>query len=220
LKTSNTRKTTRKTKKKASPPKSAPSTAATAPTFFAAPARFRAWLERHHRSAPEILVGFYKRDSGRPSMTWPQSVDEALCFGWIDGVRRNAGPDAYTIRFTPRRPGSIWSVINVAKVAALEKGGRMRPAGRSTFAARRADRTGIYSFERAQPAALTADEESQLRADGGAAAFFDARPPWYRRAALHWIVNAKRPETRARRLAQLIADSAAGRTIGLLTRKT
>jgi uncharacterized protein YdeI (YjbR/CyaY-like superfamily) len=190
------------------------------PTFFATPAAFRTWLQRHHDSAPELLVGFYKRDSGRPSITWPESVDEALCFGWIDGVRRNAGADAYTIRFTPRRATSIWSAVNVARVAALEKAGRMRPAGRQAFAARRATKTAVYSFERKEPAALAAAETAALSANTAASAFFEARPPWYRRAALHWIVSAKRDETRARRLAQLIADSAAGRTIAPLTRNT
>src|SRR5262245_62058630 len=117
------------------------------PTFFATPARFRAWLERHHLTASELLVGFYKTNSGKASITWPQSVDEALCFGWIDGVRKSLGPHAYTIRFTPRRPRSIWSAINVEKVAQLTKLGKMRPAGQRAFALRTAERTGVYSFE-------------------------------------------------------------------------
>lgn len=188
------------------------------PTFFATPADFRAWLEEHHDSAAELLVGFWKRDSGHPSITWPQSVDEALCFGWIDGVRRSLGPEAYTIRFTPRRPTSIWSAINVGRVQALEKAGLMREAGRRAFALRKETKTGVYSFERKEAAALAATEEAALRANARAAAFFDAQPPWYRRTALHWVVSAKRDETRGRRLAQLIADSAAGRTVPPLTR--
>jgi len=196
-------------------PKAAPSPK---PIFFATPARFRAWLERHHGARKELLVGFYKAGSGKPSITWPQSVDEALCFGWIDGVRRSLGEDAYTIRFTPRKPTSIWSTINVDKVAELTKSGKMREAGLRAFAARTAARTGVYSFERNEAAKLDASREKQLRANKKAAAFFDAQPPWYRRTALHWVISAKREETRDRRLSQLIADSAAGRRIGPLTR--
>jgi uncharacterized protein YdeI (YjbR/CyaY-like superfamily) len=152
-------------------------------------------------------------------MTWPESVDEALCFGWIDGVRRSLGAEAYTIRFTPRRPTGIWSANNVARVAALEEQGKMTAAGRGAFAARSPARTGVYSFERSAPAALEAEEEKTLRANRKAAAFFEAQPPWYRRSALHWVVTAKRPETRARRLATLVADSAGGRTLKHLTRR-
>jgi uncharacterized protein YdeI (YjbR/CyaY-like superfamily) len=187
------------------------------PTFFATPAEWRSWLERHHATEKELLVGFYKKGRGKPSMTWPESVDEALCFGWIDGVRRSHGLDAYTIRFTPRKTTSIWSAINVAKVAELTKNGKMREAGLRAFAARTAAKTGVYSFERSQAAKLTASQEKTLRANRKAAAFFDAQPPWYRRTAIHWVISAKREETRARRLAQLIADSAAGRRIGPLT---
>ena len=188
------------------------------PTFFASPAKFRAWLDRHHASQKELLVGFFKRGSGRPSITWPESVDEALCFGWIDGVRRSFGDNAYTIRFTPRRATSIWSAINVDKVAELTKKGKMRDAGLRAFAARTAARTGVYSFERNEAAKLTPAQEKTLRANRKAAAFFDAQPPWYRRTATHWVISAKREETRARRLAQLIAHSAASRTIPPLTR--
>jgi uncharacterized protein YdeI (YjbR/CyaY-like superfamily) len=188
------------------------------PLFFASPAAFRAWLATHHAQQAELLVGFYKRGSGRPSMTWPESVDEALCFGWIDGVRRSLGADAYTIRFTPRKPTSIWSAINVDKVSQLTKLGKMQPAGLRAFAARQAEKTGIYSFERAQAATLDAEQERRLRANRKASAFFDGQPPWYRRTAIHWIISAKRAETRERRLRQLIDDSAAGQTIGPLTR--
>jgi uncharacterized protein YdeI (YjbR/CyaY-like superfamily) len=188
------------------------------PTFFATPAAFRKWLAANHAKKAELLVGFYKTSSGKPSITWPESVDEALCVGWIDGVRKSLGEEAYTIRFTPRKATSIWSAINVAKVEALREAGRMRPAGEAAFAKRSAERTGIYSFEGAEAAELSAAEAQTLKANHEAAAFFAAQPPWYRRAAAHWIVSAKREDTRSKRLAALIADSAAGRTIKPLTR--
>jgi uncharacterized protein YdeI (YjbR/CyaY-like superfamily) len=187
------------------------------PTFFAKPAELRAWLKKHHAKEKELLVGFYKRASGKPSITWPESVDQALCFGWIDGVRHSLGDEAYTIRFTPRRPTSIWSAVNVARVAALTKLGKMMPAGMRAFAARTEAKTGVYAFERNEAAKLSATQEKALRKNARAAAFFDAQPPWYRRTAAHWVISAKREETRERRLEQLITDSAAGRTIPPLT---
>jgi uncharacterized protein YdeI (YjbR/CyaY-like superfamily) len=188
------------------------------PTFFATPAKLRAWFAAHHHEEAELLVGFYKKGSGKPSITWPESVGEALCFGWIDGVRKSLGDDAYTIRFTPRKATSIWSAVNVKRVAALTKVGKMEPAGLRAFEARKPEKTGIYSFERKAPARLEPGQEKILRANAKAAAFFDAQAPWYRRTAIHWVVSAKREETRERRLAQLVADSAAGRRIGPLTR--
>ncbi len=188
------------------------------PSFFATPRDFRAWLEAHHQHEKELLVGFHKRKTDRPSITWPESVDEALCFGWIDGVRRSLGPEAYTIRFTPRKPTSIWSAVNVRRVSALTDEGRMRPAGLRAFAARTPERTGVYAFERNRAAVLAPAQHKALRADRKAAAFFDAQPPWYRRTAIHWVISAKREETRERRLLQLITDSAAGRAIKPLTR--
>jgi uncharacterized protein YdeI (YjbR/CyaY-like superfamily) len=188
------------------------------PTYFPTPADFRAWLEAHHATAEELLVGFHKKGSGRPCLTWPESVDEALCFGWIDGVRRSLGETSYTIRFTPRRPTSIWSAVNVAKIRKLTKEGRMRPAGERAFAKRTPERTGVYAFERHAAAKLSKEQEARLRANRKAAAFFDAQPPWYRRTATHWVVSAKRAETRERRLALLIEDCAAGRRIGPLAR--
>ena len=188
------------------------------PRFFATPAHFRAWLETRHDSEKELLVGFHKKGTGKPSITWPESVDEALCFGWIDGVRRSLNESSYTIRFTPRRPRSIWSAINVARAEELKKLGRMRPAGLRAFAARTPERTGIYSFERNEAAKLTKSQEKTLRANPRAAAFFDAQPPGYRRTAIHWIVSARKEETRERRLRQLIADSVAGRRIAPLRR--
>jgi uncharacterized protein YdeI (YjbR/CyaY-like superfamily) len=165
------------------------------PLFFADPGEFRAWLEGHHESASELLVGFHRKSTGRPSLTWAQAVDEALCFGWIDGVRRGLDGESYSIRFTPRRARSIWSAVNVARVADLTAQGRMRPAGRRAFEAREAGRTGVYSHERKQEARLTAQEERRFRADAAAWEFFQSQPPGYRRTALHLVVSAKRPET-------------------------
>jgi uncharacterized protein YdeI (YjbR/CyaY-like superfamily) len=186
--------------------------------FFASAAAWRAWLEHHHAKAAELVVGFHKRATGKRCMTWPESVDEALCFGWIDGKRQSLGDEAYSIRFTRRKPTSIWSAINVAKVAALRAAGKMRAAGEAAFALRSEARTGVYSFERAQAAVLTAGEDALLAANPEALAYWNARPPGYRKTACHWVVSAKRPETRAKRLATLIADCAAGRTIKPLTR--
>jgi uncharacterized protein YdeI (YjbR/CyaY-like superfamily) len=188
------------------------------PQFFATPERFRLWLKTNHANASELLVGYYKKGSGRPSITWPESVDEALCFGWIDGVRRSLGEEAYTIRFTPRRPRSIWSAINVARVAALEKLGRMQPAGLRAFAARTPERTGVYSFERKEAAKLPPDFATRLAANTRASEFFGAQAPWYQRAAIHWVISAKREETREKRLMVLISSSAKKQTIPPLTR--
>jgi uncharacterized protein YdeI (YjbR/CyaY-like superfamily) len=187
------------------------------PTFFPTPTAFRAWLEKHHETALELLVGFYKRDSGKASITWPESVDEALCFGWIDGIRRSLGPEAYSIRFTPRRATSIWSRINVDNVERLRKARRMRPAGLRAYALRTDANTGVYSFERFAAAKLTKTEERALRSNRKAAAFFDRQPPWYRRVTIHWVTSAKREDTRARRLAALIANSAIGQRVGPAT---
>jgi uncharacterized protein YdeI (YjbR/CyaY-like superfamily) len=188
------------------------------PTFFATQADFGAWLEAHHADGRELLVGFYKTGSGRPSITWPESVDEALCFGWIDGVRRSIDEDSYSIRFTPRTARSIWSAVNIERAGELIALGRMRPAGLAAFAARRDDRSAIYSHEQRRSPELEADQEARFRADAAAWAWFEDQAPWYRRAAIHWVVSAKRPETRERRLAALIADSAAGRPVKPLTR--
>jgi uncharacterized protein YdeI (YjbR/CyaY-like superfamily) len=181
--------------------------------FFRNASEFRAWLEQHHASETELLVGFQKKSSGKPSMTWSESVDQALCFGWIDGVRRSLGDESYSIRFTPRKPRSTWSRVNVAKVEELERRGLMQPAGRRAFEARTEGNTGIYSFERDEPVELP-------RAGFSAEAweFFQAQPPGYRRTAGHWVLSAKRAETRERRLAQLVEDSAAGRRLRHLTR--
>jgi len=177
------------------------------PTFFATPAEFRAWFEANHLSAKELLVGFYKRGSGKPSITWPESVDEALCFGWIDGVRKSIDDDAYTIRFTPRRPRSIWSRVNVAHVERLTQAGRMTKAGLAAFAAREEGRTGVYAFEQRR-IELAAEYLRLFRAERRAWEHFQSRPPWYQRTSSHWVMSAKREETRAKRLTILIDCSA------------
>jgi len=187
------------------------------PVFFATPAEFRAWLEEHHDTRTELIVGFYKKASGKPSITWKEAVDQALCFGWIDGVRRSLGDDAYTNRFTPRRRGSNWSAINIQRVRELIEAGQMAPAGLAAFEARTPERSAVYSYEQERAAAaLDGEQEREFRANPAAWDWFQSRPPGYRRGAIHWVVSAKRPETRARRLAALIEDSAAGRKVGPL----
>jgi len=188
------------------------------PTFFATPADWRAWLEKHHARQPEFLVGFYKRDSGRPSITWPESVDQALCFGWIDGVRKRLDEHRYTIRFTPRKARSTWSTVNIQRVQELTAQGLMRPAGLQAFEARTAERSEIYAYEQKQDAALPEAYDKSLKANKKAWTFFQAQAPWYQRTALHWITSAKKEETRLKRLATLIQDSAEGRTLKHLTR--
>ena len=177
------------------------------PTFFATPAKFRAWLERNHDRAAELLVGFYKKDSGKPSITWPESVDEALCFGWIDGVRRRIDDESYSIRFTPRRKGSIWSAVNIRRAEELKKSGRMAPAGLAAYDARDEAKSRIYSFEN-RPRELPAEYEKKFRANRTAWKFFSEQPPGYRRLMIFWIMSAKKQETRAKRLDRLIEKSA------------
>lgn len=181
------------------------------PTFFPTPAAFRAWLAQHHERSTELLVGFHKVGTGTPSITWPESVDEALCFGWIDGVRKRIDDERYTIRFTPRKPRSTWSAVNVARVAELTREGRMQPAGLAAFARRAEERTAIYAHERTKDAELGPADERAFRANAAAWAFFQAQAPSYRRTVIHWVVSAKRDETRRRRLAKLIETSAQGR---------
>jgi uncharacterized protein YdeI (YjbR/CyaY-like superfamily) len=186
------------------------------PHFFKTPADFRKWLAKNHASATELLVGFYKKDSGKPSITWPESVDEALCFGWIDGVRRRIDDVSYSIRFTPRKKTSTWSAINIARIAELTKVGRMQPAGLRAFEHRREEKSGIYAYEN-QARTLTAEDEKKFRANKKAWEFFNAQPPGYRRQSIYWITSAKKDETRARRLATLIEDSANGRRLARVT---
>jgi len=187
------------------------------PKYFATPAAFRAWLEAHHATSTELLVGFYKRGSRKPSITWAESVDEALCFGWIDGVRRSVDDDRYTIRFTPRKARSTWSAVNIKRVAELTKLGRMQPAGMEAFARREEKKSQIYSYEQRNDAAFDDEFERTFRANRRAWEFFQAQPPWYRRTATHWVITAKKEETRRKRLATLIADSANGNRIAPLS---
>jgi uncharacterized protein YdeI (YjbR/CyaY-like superfamily) len=187
------------------------------PLFFAAPADFRAWLEANHADARELYVGFHKKGTGRPSITWPESVDEALCFGWIDGVRRSLGAESYVIRFTPRKARSTWSAINIKRAGALIAEGRMRPAGLRAFEARTDDRSAIYAYEQRGEAKLDPEQEREFRATAAAWEYFQSRPAGYRKTATWWVVSAKREETRRKRLATLIEDSAAGRAIRQLT---
>jgi uncharacterized protein YdeI (YjbR/CyaY-like superfamily) len=188
------------------------------PAFFATPEEFRAWLAEHHETERELLVGFHKKGSGRPSITWPESVDQALCFGWIDGVRRRVDDDSYTIRFTPRKARSTWSAVNVKRMKELVEAELVAPAGVAAFERRADDRTAIYSYEQRKAAQLEPEQEQRFKADERAWAFFEAQPPSYRRAATHWVTSAKREETRERRLTQLIEHSSAGRGVPPLTR--
>lgn len=186
--------------------------------FFATPGDFRDWLEEHHEAVDEQWVGFYKVSSGKPSISWQESVDEALCFGWIDGLRKKIDDDAYRIRFTPRRPNSKWSTKNVASVEKLITEGRMRPPGMEAYEKRKEKASGTYSYEQRKDAKLGADFEKKFRENDAAWAFFQQQAPWYRRAATFWVMSAKKDETRLRRLDTLIADSAARRKIGPLRR--
>jgi uncharacterized protein YdeI (YjbR/CyaY-like superfamily) len=183
------------------------------PTFFATAAAFRQWLELHAAEATELLVGFHKVDSGRPSMSWSESVDEALCFGWIDGVRKRIDDHSYSIRFTHRRASSIWSAINIAKFEQLQSEGRMTPAGAQAFAHRKEHKSAIYSYEQEESAELSAQELREFRRNKQAWQFFEAAPPGYKKQMLHRIVSARKPETRAARLAKLVQASAAGQRL-------
>ncbi len=183
------------------------------PRFFPSPERWRAWLAKHHATAPELWVGFYKKASGRPSITWPEAVDQALCFGWIDGVRKSLDESRYVIRFTRRRRGSIWSRVNLRRVEQLTRLGLMHSAGLTAHEARDPAKSTAYSFEQRQHATLPEPMERQLKRNRAAWKFFQAQPPWYRRTVSWWIISAKKEETRQRRLATLIEDCAKGRTI-------
>ncbi len=185
------------------------------PTFFATPTDFRRWLEKHHESARELLVGFHKKGSGKPSITWPESVDEALCFGWIDGIRRRIDDESYSIRFTPRRPESIWSKVNFNRIGELIAAGRVQPAGLAAFAKRSEDKTGVYSYEHQRSGEVPLDPayEKQLRKDKAAWQYLQHEAPWYLRIVTRWIMGAKKEETREKRLRELIEASAAGRRI-------
>jgi uncharacterized protein YdeI (YjbR/CyaY-like superfamily) len=186
------------------------------PTFFPTPAAWRSWLEKNHGRKQELLVGFYKKGRGKPSITWPESVDQALCFGWIDGVRKSIDEDSYSIRFTPRRVGSIWSAVNIKRAGELTRDKLMSPAGLAAFARRRDDRSAIYAYEQRQKPRLSPEHQKALEANARAWKFLQAQAPSYQRLVTFWVVSAKRPETQQKRLQLLIADSAAGRRIGAL----
>ena len=181
------------------------------PTFFPTEADFRRWLAANHNREAQLLVGFWKKGSGKASIDWPQARDQALCFGWIDGVRKSLGDESYTIRFTPRRKGSIWSKVNVERFAALAAAGQMTAAGTRAYEENKA-RSGLYAYERPL-AELTPEEDAQFRSNGAAWSDWEKRPPGYRKVVLHWVTSAKRPETRAKRLGVLIASSAKGEKI-------
>ena len=180
------------------------------PTFFASPGKLRAWFVKNHATRTELWVGFHKKDSGKPSVTWPESVDEALCVGWIDGVRKRIDEHRYQIRFTPRKPTSIWSAINIERVRVLTEAGRMKPAGLAAYAQRREHKSRIYSFEQDGEVALAPEDELRFRRHRKAWAYFQQQPPGYRKQMIWRILSAKQPATRERRLAALIEASARG----------
>jgi uncharacterized protein YdeI (YjbR/CyaY-like superfamily) len=188
------------------------------PVYFQKPEQLREWLDEHHATDRELVVGIYKKGSGIESIDWVALVDEVLCYGWIDGVARRIDDDRYCIRVTPRKTGSIWSQRNIDRVAALSAESRMRPAGIRAFEARREDRSGIYSFEQKEKPAFTEEFSGQLAQNAAAYEFFVSQAAWYQRAATHWVMSAKRAATRISRMNQLIEDSANGRTIKPLTR--
>jgi uncharacterized protein YdeI (YjbR/CyaY-like superfamily) len=179
-------------------------------TFFACHSEFGQWLEVNHATTTEFWVGFYKRGSGKPSMTWPESVDQVLCFGWIDGIRKNIDESSYKIRFTPRKAGSVWSAVNIRRVEELSRLGLMRPAGLEAFARRRENRSGIYSYEQ-RTADLPDPYAKIFRRNKVAWKFYQEQPPGYRKILNWWVVSAKQEETRLKRLAKLIEESEAGR---------
>jgi len=179
------------------------------PTYFPSPAAFRAWLERHHASADELWVGFYKVGSGKRSITWPESVDEALCFGWIDGVRKSIDEFSYVIRFSPRKAGSIWSGVNIKRAQTLIERGLMRPAGLKAYQARKENKSGIYSYEQ-RSVDLPEPYNRLVKANAAAWNFLQTQPAYYRKTVCWWIVSAKMETTRLKRLEKLMAHSARG----------
>ena len=183
------------------------------PTFFATPDAFRKWLARHHDAAKELLVGFVKTGIDRPSITWPEAVDQALCFGWIDGVRRRLDDERYTIRFTPRKSGSRWSAVNIRRAAELQASGLMQPAGVKVLAARTAAKSRTYSYEQAKATELDATLAKTLNANPKAATFLAALPPSYQKKVVHWVMSAKAADVRLARLKKAMAAFAAGRRL-------
>jgi uncharacterized protein YdeI (YjbR/CyaY-like superfamily) len=186
---------------------------------FSSQQELRKWLVKNHAAASELFVGFHKKSSGKKGATYSEALDEALCFGWIDGVRRSIDADSYMIRFTPRKPKSIWSLVNVRHVERLQKAGKMAEPGLKTFALREKHRTGIYSFEQKRPG-LSAKYKKLFSANTRAWGFFAKQAPWYQRTAGYWVSSAKQEETRMRRLAKLMEVSANGRRLDQLTPKS
>ena len=180
--------------------------------YFPTPAAFRKWLQKNHAAEKQLWVGFHKKGTGTPSITWQESVDQALCFGWIDGIRKRIDEDRYTIRFTPRKPTSVWSAINIGRVKELTKQGAMRPPGLAAFEKRDLKRSGIYAYEN-RPKVLAPAYEKELRRNAKAAAFFDALPPAFKKLMVFYVMSAKKEETQRKRLARLIAASAAGKRL-------
>jgi uncharacterized protein YdeI (YjbR/CyaY-like superfamily) len=185
----------------------------TEPIHFSKPAQFRTWLQKHHASTSEQWIGFYKKNSGRPSITWPEAVDEALCFGWIDGLRKTVDAQSYQIRFTPRRPKSTWSAINTGRMQELVRAGRVHPAGSKAFAERLTAKSGTYSYENRRSAVLSTEALQRFRSNPTAWNWFQEQSASYRQTAIWWVVSAKRAETRQKRLETLIADSKLKRKI-------
>ncbi|MBO0887851.1 YdeI/OmpD-associated family protein [Candidatus Bathyarchaeota archaeon] len=181
--------------------------------FFETAAAFRDWLKLNHADKSELILGFRKIGTGKPSLTWPEAIQEAIAFGWIDGIRHSIDAESYTVRFTPRKRDSVWSLVNVATAKRLVAQGLMAPAGLDAFQARRDDRSAIYSYEQRKNPKFSTDEITQLRLNSAAWKHFQSRPPSYQRLATWWVISAKMRETRARRLAQLIECSAKGRPV-------
>lgn len=183
------------------------------PIFFATPAAFRKWLKKNHGSCREQWIGFHRKASGRPSITWPESVDEALCVGWIDGLRKTIDAESYKIRFTPRKKESNWSAVNIARVKELTEQGRMQPAGLAAFARRTEAKSGIYAYENRKNAVFDKADEKRFRSNAKAWEFFQRQPPSYRQNVIWALATAKKAETRQRKLERLISESEAGRRI-------
>jgi uncharacterized protein YdeI (YjbR/CyaY-like superfamily) len=181
--------------------------------FFATADDLRAWFSEHHETAPELFVGYWKKGTGGTGVSHPEAIEQALCFGWIDSVARRLDDQRYQVRFTPRRRSSVWSAVNVAKIAELTARGLMHPAGLRAFEQRKPDQASVYSYEQPEAVQFAAEQTALLRGNPSAWEWFTRQTPAYRRSATHWVITAKRPETRARRLAQLIADSAEGRKV-------
>ena len=186
------------------------------PVFFKAASEFRRWLQKHHDRQDELWVGFYRKDSGKLSLTWPESVDQALCFGWIDGVRKSCSDISYMIRFTPRRAKSIWSRVNLARVAELKKQGLLHASGIAVFEGRDPEKCEQYSFENRRD--MSPEFLKEFKANKAAWAYFTSQPPWYQKTTAHWVMSAKKEETRRWRLSALIADSRAKRDIKAVAR--